>query len=212
MKTMRVILIAVILCSVMISCGSKDRPAAGNDIGNELEASLKDFENRKKYSSFSADILKSIPDDKLEMAIIDYITGCKLKNKENDEPRIIKEMNPGFRYIYITWVLDGEVNNGGFIQFFYNTSGAYNDELAADLHAIGAFKTEKIAVEAISLYNKERALHTKVKKDGSMKSFMSSYGESGLGRLDDLFYKSGEDLGSLRIKYIRENTEQFITR
>lgn len=212
MKIMRVVFIAVILCSIMISCGKKERPAAGNDISNELEAGLKDFENRKKYSSFTPEILKSIPDEKLEMAVIDYIIDIWLKGCGEEESAAVKKLSPGFRNIYITWALDGEVNNGGFIQFFYNTSGAYNDELASALHDIGAFKTEKIAIEAISVYNKERALHQKVKKDGTMKSFMSSYGESGLGRLDDLFYNSGEDLGNLRIKYIRENTEQFITR
>ncbi len=210
MKVYRGMILITILCALMVSCGKKEKQS-DELIGDEIEASLKDFENRKRYSSITTDILKNIPDDKLEMAVIDYITDVKLKGDFKDEYRIIQNLGKGFRYIYITWSLDGEVNNGGFIQYFYNSSGLFAGDLAEALHNIKALKTEKIALEAIAVYNKERAIHEKVKQDGSMESFMSSYGESELGRLDELFYKSGEDLSSLRIKYIRENPDQFIT-
>jgi hypothetical protein len=195
-----------------VSCGKKEKQQSYEQIGDEIEASLKDFENRKKYSSFNADTLKSISDDKLEMAIIDYITDIKLKGDYKKEYPVIKSLSKGMQYIYITWSLDGEVNNGGFIQYFYNSSGMFAGDLIEALHEIKAFKTEKIAMEAITVYNKEKARHEKVKKDGTIESFISSYGESELGRLDELFYKSGEDLGGLRIKYIRENSDQFITK
>ena len=211
MKINRSLIIISILCALFFSCGKKDKQQSDDQFGDELEASLKDFENRKRYSSFTADILKSIPDDRLEMAIIDYITDIRLKENYKEEYRIIKSLSKGMQYTYITWSLEGEVNNGGFIQYFYNSSGMFAGDLIEALHNIKAFKTEKIASEAITLYNKERALHDKVKKDGSMESFMSSYGESELGRLDKLFYKSGEDLSRLRITYIRSNPEQFLT-
>lgn len=212
MKIHRGLLLIIMLCALMASCGKKEKQQSDEQIGDEIEATLKDFENRKKYTAFTADILKSIPDDKLEMAILDYITDVKLKGNYNEEHRIIKSLSKGMQVIYITWSLDGEVNNGGFIQYFYNSSGMFAGDLIEALHEMKAFKTEKIAAEAITVYNKERALHEKVKNDGSLESFMSSYGESELGRLDELFYKSGEDLSKLRIKYIRENTELFITK
>lgn len=211
MKIYRVMVLVVILCTMAASCGKKDRHQSDEQFGDEIEASLKDFDNRKRYSSFSADILKSIPDDRLEMAIIDYITDIRLKENYKEEYHITKTLSKGMQYIYITWELDGEVNNGGFIQYFYNSSGVFAGDLIEALHNIKAFKTEKIAAEAITVYNKERTLHEKVKKDGSIESFISSYGESELGRLDELFYKSGEDLSILRISYIRSNPEQFIT-
>lgn len=210
MKVYRGLILIIMLCVLMISCGKKGE-SSDEQTGDEIEASLKDFDNRKKYSSFTADILKSIPDDKLEMAVIDYITDLKLKGNFKEEYRMIKNLSKGFQYIYITWAFDGEVNNGGFIQYFYNSSGMFAVELMEALHNIQAYKTEKIASEAIAVYNKERALHDKVKKEGSRKSFMSSYGESELGRLDELFYNSGEDLSRLRIRYIRDNSSLFIT-
>lgn len=212
MKIKRSLIIILILCSLLISCGKKDKQQSNEQYGDEIEASLKDFENRKRYSSFTADMLKNIPDDRLEMAIIDYITDIRLKGDYKQEYHIIKSLSKGMQYIYITWSLDGEVNNGGFIQYFYNSSGIFAGDLIEALHNLKAFKTEKIASEAIDVYNKEKALHDRIKKDGSMESFMSSYGESELGRLDELFYKSGEDLSRLRIKYIRENPELFVTK
>lgn len=212
MKIVRLLFIITALTAALSSCKNKDNTQSTGEISDELESSVEQFENRKKYSSFTAEILKSIPDANLETAVIDYIIDVKLKGRERDEYSIIKGMSPAFRYIYITWALDGEVNNGGFIQYFYNTSGMYAADLTDALRNIRAYKTEKIAADAIALYNKERALHEKVRKEGSMESFMSSYGESELGKLDELFYKTGEDLSKLRIRYIRSNPDQFVTK
>lgn len=201
----------IIICAMLVSCGKKESSSTDNRIGEELEISLREFENRKRYSSFTADTLKGIPDDRLEIAIIDHITDVKLKGSYREEHRIVTGMSRGFRYIYITWNLSEDMGSGGFIRYFYNTSGVFSGELLDALHNIGAFKTEKIAAEAVSLYNKERDLHERVKNTGPVESFMSSYGESELARLDELFYKSGEDLSRLRIRYIRDNPDQFIT-
>lgn len=211
MKRYRGLFLIMMLCATLSACGKKESSSPGAEIGDDIEASLKKFESRKRYSSFTADILRSIPDDRLEIAIIDYIADVKLKGNYGEEYRIIKGMNKGFRYIYITWNLEEEVENGGFIQYFYNSSGIFAGDLIEALHNIKAYKTEKIAGEAIALYNKERPLHDRIKKESSMKSFMSSYGESELEELDELFYNSGENLSQLRIRYIRDNSDQFIT-
>jgi hypothetical protein len=187
MKIYRSLIIVILLCALTASCGKKDKQQPDDQIGDEIEASLKDFENRTKYSSFTAETLKSIPDDKLEMAIVDYITDVKLKGYDKEEYRIIKSLSKGMQHFYVTWSLDSEVNNGGFIQYFYNSSGMFARDLIEALHNIKAYKTEKIAADAIDVYNKERALHDRIKKDDSLESFMSSYGESELGRLDELF-------------------------
>jgi len=206
-------LIALLIISVSItSCRKTENKTDDAGIDEQIETSLKDFENRKRYTSFTAEILKKIPDDMLETAVLDYIADVKIKNHYDREYYIIKSMSRGFQNIYITWNLENEVNNGGFIQYFYNTSGKFNGEVVESLHNIGGYKTEKIVIDALAVYNKEIAIHNKAKQNGSMESFMNSYSESELDRLDDLFYKSGEDLSKLRIRYIRENTDQFITK
>ena len=45
------------------------------------------------------------------------------------------------RIFYITQTLEMEVNNGGFSQFFYNSSGDFSNELVGAFTAIGANAT-----------------------------------------------------------------------
>jgi len=210
MKKYQVMITFLVISFFILSCGKNESSKHPVDPDDEIETSLKEFENRKKYTSFTAEILRNIPDDKIEIAVIDYITDRKIAGNFEEENRIVKSLGRGFRNIYITSEFESEVNNGGFIQYFYNTSGEFNSILPAALHDIGAYSTEKITRDAIALYAKERKLHEGVKREGTMESFMNSYGESGLEKSDELFFKSGEDLSGLRIQFIRKHPELFI--
>ena len=62
----------------------------------------------------------------------------------------------------------------------------------------------------IYLENKERLEEF---DDGTMESFSESYKDNPLNDLDTEFYNlyDSEKIGELRIKYIRENKNEFIT-
>jgi hypothetical protein len=47
-------------------------------------------------------------------------------------------------------MLEAEVNNGGFHQFFFNSSGQYVRETLSALHDIGAVKTRRLLERAIA--------------------------------------------------------------
>jgi hypothetical protein len=49
------------------------------------------------------------------------------------------------------WDVEAEVNNGGFFQYFFNSSGAGAPEAVAALRAIGANAAAEIAAKAIGL-------------------------------------------------------------
>mgnify|MGYP003396363757 CR=1 FL=1 len=61
----------------------------------------------------------------------------------------------GFRHlslaeqiVYCVWWLEAEVNNGGFHQFFLNSTGDLHEETVAALGAIGAEKTRTLLQRA----------------------------------------------------------------
>ncbi|WP_444946908.1 DUF4375 domain-containing protein [Microbulbifer sp. VTAC004] len=60
------------------------------------------------------------------------------------------------------WMLEAEVNNGGFNQFFWNSAGDISIETVASLHKIGASKTASI-VEAANA-NFGEMVHLKTEK------------------------------------------------
>src|SRR5229473_4498562 len=63
----------------------------------------------------SASIIQTTPDDKLEQLIVDAVINRIGKDDEHKR-EIIVSMPKGFRFIYATWLLEAEVNNGGFNQ------------------------------------------------------------------------------------------------
>lgn len=110
---------------------------------NELTNSIKAFKNRKKYKIMDEEILKQIPDEDLLQAIFDYICDEVIQNDWKNAYTKVKALPKGFQHIYSLWVLEGEVNNGGFNQYFFNSSGQFVDEAYDGCIAIGAAKNSR---------------------------------------------------------------------
>ncbi|WP_405568970.1 DMP19 family protein [Winogradskyella sp. Asnod2-B02-A] len=176
-----------------------------------IEKSVDEFNNRKIYEKLSPEILTNIPDDKLEQAIMDNID----TNFENGEHYTLDKMSKltkGQQAVFSTWWLEAEVNNGGFNQFYFNSSGQFAEMAEIGFKTIGAEKFSELTLRANSIFteNKERLEEF---DDGTMKSFSESYKDNPLNDLDTEFYKlyDSENISDLRIKYIRENNKEFIT-
>lgn len=179
---------------------------------NDFLSKMEEFDNREKYTKITKNVLDSIPDNKLEQAIIDFIIDEKIKDNYESEYKIVRSLSKGLQYVYATWLLEGEVNNGGFNQYFYNSAGDFKKEALEGLEHIGATENAKLLSEAIHIYNREKEMHDRVKKKGTIKAFSESYDETELTNLDERFYSLAEDLSKLRIDYIRNNAEEFIDK
>ena len=173
--------------------------------------SIDEFNNRKIYKKLTIEILDSIPDDKLEQAIMDNID-TRFQDGEQYTLNKISELTNGQQAVFSTWWLEAEVNNGGFNQFYFNSSGQFADMAEIGFLTIGADKFSELTKRANKIYseNKERLEEF---DDGTMESFSESYKDNPLNDLDTEFYKlyDSEKIGELRIKYIRENKNEFIT-
>ncbi len=95
--------------------------------------------------------------------------------------------------------LEGEVNNGGFDQFFYNSAGDNTADTILALEVVGATRTADIVKRAAAMFPsgmppKERLARFKVLRavSPSCKAFES---------LDNEFYEYFEDLADLVDKY-----------
>ena len=64
----------------------------------------------------------------------------------------IETLTDAEKAFYFVVQLEGEVNNGGFSQFFYNSSGDFANETPAALRKIGADKTADICDRALAAF------------------------------------------------------------
>src|SRR6266478_3973171 len=164
-------------------------PSSDSDFAEfeqEAEKWLGDFKNRKIYTELSCEIIETIPDDKLQQVILDFI-GLKIgQDWENDVKRV-PPLGPGFSAVYFLSGLEIEVNNGGFNQFFYNRGRAavLRAKDGADLLGLSALAA--VISGALQIEEKESDKMAKVKEAGSIEAFFESYEHISFETVDDEF-------------------------
>ena|SRR2546425_6502117 len=103
------------------------------------------------------------------------------------------------------WELEAEVNNGGFEQYFCNSSGNHASEVVASLKAIGAHKAAAIAQKAISIAfgastpSVNRDLRT------SQVKALNDNARDQLAECDQAFFKYPDNLTELLFSFVAEH-------
>ena len=102
------------------------------------------------------------------------------------------------------WSLEGEVNNGGFDQWFFNSSGDCAFDTPPSLIRIGAEATARIVKKAISYFPGGNPSKDWEKRREQMKK-INDLIEMKWNELDDKFYKYEDDLEVLLVQYMKNN-------
>lgn len=195
----------LILVAFAMGCSASD--SQEDDLDDSFQSFLDDFENRTIYTSLDPETLRNIADDDLEMAISDYVFH-KMESGA-DEDTVISSLSEGNRALWLTWIVEAEVNNGGFNQYYWNTDGKYSSEAVSSFEFFSASKHAALMREANIVHEAEASAIQKLKDKNSLEAFSDSYEVSKLGPLDDRFYELEEDLSALRIAKIRQSPELF---
>lgn len=63
-----------------------------------------------------------------------------------------EDLSPAEQTFRCIWELEGEVSNGGFAQYYFNSSGDYANRIVEDLRQIGAIETSDLVTQAHRLW------------------------------------------------------------
>lgn len=127
---------------------------------------------------------------------------CK-KCKAGDE---LEKLNEHEKVFFITQLLEQEVNNGGFSQFFYNSSGNFANDIVNSFTKIGAVKTAEICKKALAVFGDTAPVDRNEREN-----FLDSKDcDDILNKCDDAFYNYEEDLELLNYTYIMKHRKYFI--
>jgi hypothetical protein len=145
-------------------------------------------------------ILKELSGEKAIIAIDNLLSPIFYSKPEklSEEERNI---------IYIE-ELEREVNNGGFSQFFFNSSGDYTEELIQALKAVGSINFCKLVESAKAEF--PNSYVPKIR--GERQEILGSIEEKANPVWDGLnteFYKYEEDIYTLMLSYISKNIRKF---
>ncbi|TXD48227.1 DUF4375 domain-containing protein [Polaribacter sp. IC073] len=150
----------------------------------------------------STEIALLLNDDTEQITRIGEIIGKKIPKK--DDFSNLNEFERTFIYIDI---LEEGVANGGFIQFFFSSSGQFTHEIFHAYMAIKAEKTIDILTRAIYLFPQ-----MPVPKDSRIRQAILMQKESNIDlwdALDTEFENNTEDIVQLVIDFVRTNSANF---
>jgi hypothetical protein len=111
---------------------------------------------------------------------------------------------PQLNYLALSW-LDAEVNNGGFSQYYFNSSGDLARHAAKAATAVGAPKLAKIVEDANALFGRNGPDPDRDKRMDQV----SKINLDALGELDKRYYKCPERLSEILPKYAAAHAEAF---
>ena len=159
------------------------------------------FKTLKKepLKQITEEVILSLKDEDLEQAIFDNLE-LTMKSDSRQLNEKVKALTAGQRAIYVTWIVEAEVNDGGFSKF-YSTSLELADMSEESFKTIGATGFAELMSNANLLYSKT--------KDNPKSSGVNPF-----LNLDEQFYKlyETESLDLLKVKYIRANTGEFVAK
>ena len=130
--------------------------------------------------------------EKDELSLFEYI--FEKLNKKSDYGSDLSRLNDKEKVFMSMALLEQEVNNGGFDQYFLNLEGKYNDILVSSAEAIKAYDIAEICKKALAVYAEHSEQEDVIEE---------------LSEYNDAFYKSKDPISELCVKYAKENKKDF---
>ncbi len=133
--------------------------------------------------------------------------GQKLWDKSKDG-KDFESLNSIEKNILYIEMLEGQVNNGGFDQYFFNSSGEYAHETLIALKEMKAPQMAEILNRAIKVFPTLPIPKDTEQRRECMEDVPKNISET-WSKLDDEFYKYPENLAGLVIEYVKVNKEKL---
>ncbi len=131
---------------------------------------------------------------------------------ESDKARFFKvafeELTAAEQVFLCVWELEAEVNNGGFDQYFSNTSGDYARHVEAALTAIGAKRMQKIVRQAIDTVGEEVLSEDQEQRQERLLALDEDKLEK-LEKIDQLYFAYPDNVTKLLYAYVQKNKAQI---
>lgn len=119
-------------------------------LANSVEA----FKNRPIYKELTEQIIDETSDENLLQVVFDNLSQKQPADYEK-EYETVMSWNKSRQAIYMIWALEAEVNNGGYNQFYFNSSGQFYKHLPEALKLVGATKFADLTEKANKTFEKE---------------------------------------------------------
>lgn len=150
----------------------------------------------------------SLPSRDLAWAAFDAAHASLLKTK-GDFDASIRLLPRHWRAVYTLMRLDGDVQNGGFHQFFTNQGDVVDSFLLDDLSAVGTCAHTSVIVEAFSIYRGVDYTDQWANRGRSWETFTAGYKDGHFDEVDSAYDRIEPDLSVHLGAFVAANREKF---
>jgi hypothetical protein len=112
------------------------------------------------------------------------------------------------KQFYYNQCLEREINNGGFNQYFFNSSGDFAHKTVQSLQTIGATKTADILQKAIDQFPSSNVPEDRSERQKILEQIQETADVVWEG-LDQRFFRYEDDLNTMNIEFVRKNRDKF---
>lgn len=131
-----------------------------------------------------------------------------IASDKESEKILSTRLSSGQKAIYFFWYLDGEVTNGGFIQFYWNENRKYIPAIIKGLKLVGDTEMVNLVEKADKIFLKNK---NNFEVEDSQENFEKLYNQ--LTEFEDLdlkFFDIHDNSMDLIEKYARQNPNEFL--
>lgn len=154
-------------------------------------------------TEFDLSKILMLEDEGEAIMALDHLLFVKSKYGER-----VDLLNEEERVVLFIEMLEAQVNNGGFYQYFFNSSGNYVYETLKSLKRINAHTTTNLLQRAINIFPVSPVPKDQKVRRETMVELDDSFSEE-LNKLDDEYYQYSENLAKLLIEFVRKNKDKF---
>jgi hypothetical protein len=162
-----------------------------------------------RFRELTPGLLASLTADEVGGAIVQHVALKVDALGEEKRAEIIHALPAGTQAVYTTWLVDTEVNNGGFNQFFFNPYGEFAGIALAAYELLGAEDYAAVMRAAIATYEAERETIARFHDAETLEAFSESYKHTTLGEVDQRYYALGDRIYDVWARFARGRPELF---
>lgn len=112
------------------------------------------------------------------------------------------------QYVMVVGDFEGQINNGGFDQYYFNSYGDNAVVAVEALRAIGANESAELLIKSFGVFPANTPSPIRDIRWAQLETLTVKQNEF-LSSLDDQFYEYPNDLAALLTKYIKSNLGAF---
>lgn len=175
-------------------------PPEVREVFLQLQANAKP---RPKLLALTSSALRALAPEDLEVAVIDFVE--RQMDQSEDRIATLRELPRGLQVFYLTFLVEAEVMNGGFNQFFWNPSSEFAELIGPALRELGSSDAADIFDQALSVANAEAEQAACNNMSRTLETFSESYQHTLLNTFDEVFCEHAKRFPELRLHMAQHN-------